>query len=569
MGTLLSYSLYSGIFMLAGYSVYRLLLSNEKQPSLNRMALLAIYMVSLFALPLSLALHKPHHIDMPVIEIGEGIAMIVDTPAEETSISIWNLLATIYAAGIAIMALQWIVGMSKLYRMVRNGMQENRGDYVLVQLADNIVPFSFMRYIVISKNDAAAYPNIVITHELGHLRLHHWLDLMLAQGVCVIMWYNPAAWLMRRELRRVHEYQADAEVLDNGINPRDYQMLLIEKAAGVRLQSLANSLNHSNLSKRITMMCKQNNKTARRLRVIGLIPAFALAALAVQTPVLASTLSSLSSATMLGESAIEANNPVHEDTPVLGNQSPSENRTEIPATNGTVSSVGKVTNFSSSEQNATKESSKVDEDNEHPQAVAYKLPEFPGGSKELMKYISYNIRYPEAAYASETQGTVIVNFVVAKDGTLKDFNIIKGVSTDLDNEAIRVLKKMPKWIPGENEKGEPVACMFTLPVSFQLVGPGEPAGDMKATDDAGYDKGAATLDNVKVVRYTDKQTKNDNSATIDLNAISASGKPTYMVDGKIHDKESTNINPQAIESMTVVKDNPEYPNGLIEIKLKK
>lgn len=159
------------------------------------------------------------------------------------------------------------------------------------------------------------------------------------------MWYNPAAWLMRRELRRVHEYQADAEVLDNGINPRDYQMLLIEKAAGVRLQSLANSLNHSNLSKRITMMCKQNNKTARRLRVIGLIPAFALAALAVQTPVLASTLSSLSSATMLGESAIEANNPVHEDTPVLGNQSPSENRTEIPATNGTVSSVGKVTNF--------------------------------------------------------------------------------------------------------------------------------------------------------------------------------------------------------------------------------
>ena len=85
---------------------------------------------------------------------------------------------------------------------------------------------------------------------------------------------------------------------------------------------------------------------------------------------LASTLSSLSSATMLGESAIEANNPVHEDTPVLGNQSPSENRTEIPATNGTVSSVGKVTNFSSSEQNATKESSKVDEDNEHPQAVA-------------------------------------------------------------------------------------------------------------------------------------------------------------------------------------------------------
>lgn len=316
-------------------------------------------------------------------------------------------------------------------------------------------------------------------------------------------------------------------------------------------------------------MCKQNNKTARRLRVIGLIPAFALAALAVQTPVLASTLSSLSSATMLGESAIEANNPVHEDTPVLGNQSPSENRTEIPATNGTVSSVGKVTNFSSSEQNATKESSKVDEDNEHPQAVAYKLPEFPGGSKELMKYISYNIRYPEAAYASETQGTVIVNFVVAKDGTLKDFNIIKGVSTDLDNEAIRVLKKMPKWIPGENEKGEPVACMFTLPVSFQLVGPGEPAGDMKATDDAGYDKGAATLDNVKVVRYTDKQTKNDNSATIDLNAISASGKPTYMVDGKIHDKEITNINPQDIESMTVVKDNPEYPNGLIEIKLKK
>ncbi len=271
---------------------------------------------------------------------------------------------------------------------------------------------------------------------------------------------------------------------------------------------------------------------------------------------------------MLGESAIEIKNSVHQDTPVLANPSPSENRTEIPATKGTVSSVGKVTNFSSSEQNATKESSKVDEEDERPQMVAYKSPEFPGGNNEMKKYLAYNIRYPEAAYLSEIQGRVIVSFVVAKDGTLKDFNIKKGVSTDLDNEAIRVLKTMPKWIPGENEKGEPVASMFTLPVTFRLVGP-EPGEDMKVTDAAGYEKSAATLDNVQVVRYTDKQTKNDNSATIDLNAISASGQPAYMVDGKIYDKGIKDIDPQDIESMTVIKDNPEYPNGLIEIKLKK
>jgi protein TonB len=93
--------------------------------------------------------------------------------------------------------------------------------------------------------------------------------------------------------------------------------------------------------------------------------------------------------------------------------------------------------------------------------------EFPGGQAALMKWLSNNIRYPESAQQNDIQGRVVVKFVVEKDGSIGQATIAKGVDKDLDREAIRVVKKMPKWQPGKNN-GVAVRSYFTLPVTFKL-----------------------------------------------------------------------------------------------------
>ncbi len=101
--------------------------------------------------------------------------------------------------------------------------------------------------------------------------------------------------------------------------------------------------------------------------------------------------------------------------------------------------------------------------------VAVEQPaEFPGGQPALMKWLNNNIRYPEAAQQNDIQGRVVVNFVVEKDGSIANVKIAKGVDKDLDREAIRVVKKMPRWQPGKNN-GVAVRSYFNLPVTFRLA----------------------------------------------------------------------------------------------------
>lgn len=95
------------------------------------------------------------------------------------------------------------------------------------------------------------------------------------------------------------------------------------------------------------------------------------------------------------------------------------------------------------------------------------LPEFPGGMPGMMKFLSANIHYPEQAQKNEIQGRVLLKFVVSKDGSITDINVLKSVSKELDEEAIRVVKKMPKWTPGIKDNLK-VNCHFVLPISFKL-----------------------------------------------------------------------------------------------------
>lgn len=511
MGALLAYTVYTGIFLLAGYLLYKLAMAGEKQMSLNRVVLLGIYALAFAAWPLS-RLSWPGS-DGPAAGTIDFDLLPVGVAGDTATQPLWPmLLIGLYVAGIAVTASLTIATAVRLVRLVRSGQRHERDGYTLVLLPEGkVAPFSWGRYVVMSTDDYETAGATVTAHELAHIHHRHCLDLMLAQAVCIFLWYNPAAWLMREELKTVHEYQADDTVLASGIDPRTYQMLLIKKAVGTRFQSLANSLNHSKLKKRITMMYKEKNSGLRRLRglVLALAPVAAIAV--VNIPAVAGCLDGMRAASL--------------------------ETTDEPIKVVAAGTIRKVT------QNISESKPDV-------------LAQYPGGEGEMFKYLASNIKYPEAAANADHQGRTVVQFTVKTDGSLSDFEITQSSYPELDAEAIRVISSMPAWTPAQAD-GKAVASFYTLPIQFKL--PASKTAKPKKSDKA--------FEEIVVVGYGRGA---DNSKTIQLRNSDLSGPnaPTITVDGK---KVNTldNIKPENIESISVFKDKPEYPNGLVEITLKK
>ncbi len=430
MGALLAYSLYSGIFLLAAYLLYKWAMAGEKQAVLNRAVLLGAYALSLCAWPLSLIRWPRASAGAGAVDFGlEAVA----AGASDTSTSpLWHILpVAVFTVGVVAIIVWTAVVAVRLVVLVRSGRHIDCGEFTLVlHRQGKVAPFSWGRYVVMGEADYEAAGSIIAAHELAHIRCRHCLDLILAQAVCVLMWYNPAAWLMREELKSVHEYQADASVLASGIDARTYQMLLIKKAVGTRFQSLANSLNHSKLKKRITMMYKEKNSGLRRMRGLVLTMAPVLAVAVVNIPAVASVMESMRAASF--------------EVPVVA---PVEARAV---------SEDKVSENSASIETATENM---------PDSHA----EFKGGQTAMISYLVNAIKYPEAAQNASVEGKVVVEFTVNADGTLSDFKVVKSVSPELDAEALRVIKAMPAWSPAIVD-GKTVACSYVLPVSFKLQG---------------------------------------------------------------------------------------------------
>ncbi|MBP3535981.1 MAG: M56 family metallopeptidase [Muribaculaceae bacterium] len=449
MASFFAYTVYSGIFLLAFYLVFKWFMASEKQSRLNRAVLLGVYLVSFAIFPLSLLFHVGHvpgEVSFDAPEFA-GVA----TGAADAGSDVWAfVLLAVYMAGAAAVAIWTVTVAVKIASLIRHGHRENRGEYTLVLLQAGVVaPFSWGRYVVMGTDDYALAGDVIIEHELGHLRGYHFIDMLLAQTVCVMCWYNPAAWLLREELKSVHEFEADEHVLASGVEARTYQMLLIKKAVGLRFQSLANSLNHSKLKKRITMMYNQKSTGIRRLRGLALVPALAVALVAVNNPSFASALGSLRDA-VPEKSAEKSGSTVISETVVVGYGTPAR-------------SDGKVTKKEQAAKTSAVVEPKVD-----------KIAMFPGGEAEMYRFLAMNIKYPAEAVKAGTQGRVVVSFNVLADGTVSDVKVAQSVSPELDAEAVRVAKAMPKWTPAEVD-GKPVATTYAFPVAFRLQGDDKPA----------------------------------------------------------------------------------------------
>ena len=537
MGILFVYILKSSFCLAVFYLFYRLLLSRETFHRFNRIALLGILLLSCLLPFVEVSVRRPVEMYQTMMTWEQWL-LLTDLAGTEThavqvqeNVLTWiQGLLLVYLFGILFFMLRNIYSLFGLWVLLKSGRREKVSDYVvtvvkavLIVHERDISPFSWMRYIVISQKDLHENGREILAHELAHIRNRHSWDLFAADICIFFQWFNPAAWLLKQELQNIHEYEADETVINEGVDARQYQLLLIKKAVGTRLYSMANSFNHSKLKKRITMMLKEKSSPWARLKYLYVLPVAAIAVTAFARPEVSETVEEISAVKVNDLTAIVETKVAESSGQLLPVQSvpkDSVNRKSKVAVQQMDELV--VVGY------ASKDSVK---DREPVFNVVEQMPSFPGGMEALMQYLAKNMRYPVEAQKNKVQGRVVVGFIVSKDGDIKKAHILRGVDPELDAEAIRVIESMPRWMPGM-QRGKAVAVSYTLPVMFRLTGD---ALGLKLVEASGSTAGE--LDKGVTFSY-------------------AEGKqPLCIVNGKEVDWAVMRaLNPDRIKSITVLKD---------------
>ncbi len=488
MGLFFVYILKSSVCLAVFYLFYRLLLARETFHRFNRFALLGILSLSCLLPLIEVSVKQETEVHQTMLTL-EQLLMMADAvntteagARAETATVTWIQVALlVYLAGIVFFAFRNVCSLVRLLMLLKAGKKESVGNYlpgrkervVLIVHHRDIAPFSWIGHIVISREDLEENGREILIHELAHIHNRHSWDLLVADVCIFFQWFNPASWLLKQELQNIHEFEADETVIKEGVDAKQYQLLLIKKAVGTRLYSMANSFNHSKLKKRITMMLKEKSSPWARLKYLYVLPVAAIAVTAFARP--------------------EVSNKVEEISSVKVNDLAAIVETKVAESAGDTTKPTDV-KYVPTEVRKQLKGTPVFE-------VVEEMPEFPGGGMSaFMDYIKTNMRYPASAKEKGTQGRVTVQFVVDKDGSIKEPKLLRSVDKDMDAEALRLISNMPKWKPGR-QKGQPVAVKYTVPVMFSL-------------DD-------------------DKLEKTSSANGITVEGYAGNGKePLYIVDGK-------------------------------------
>ena len=541
------------------YLFYRLLLSRETFHRFNRIALLGILSLSCL-LPLAEVSVK-HPAEMyQTMMTWEQLLLLADVTdaagyavdAQENT-AVWiQVLLLVYLLGILFFIFRNAYSLLRLCSLLKSGRTEKIGKYVitvskavLAVHEREIPPFSWMKYVVISQKDLDENGREILIHELAHIRNRHSWDLLAADICIFFQWFNPAAWLLKRELQNIHEYEADETVINEGVDAKQYQLLLIKKAVGTRLYSMANSFNHSKLKKRITMMLKEKSSPWARLKYLYVLPVAAIAVTVFARPEVSETVEEIS-AVKVNDLAAIVETKVSES---VGQLLPVQS---LPK--DSLKQKGKAATQQMDELTVVGYAPKDSLKNEEPIfEVVEQMPLFPGGIEALIQYMGQNVRYPVEAQKAKVQGRVVVSFIVGKTGDIRKVHVLRGVDPALDAEAVRVVESMPKWTPGMQD-GKEVAVRYTIPVMFSL------------TDDTSGSNLAEASGSAK-----------ENPSYGVTFSYTEGKQPLCIVNGKEVDFTIMRaLNPERIKNITVVKDKAvlekEYgekgKNGVLLITLK-
>ena len=620
MGIFFVYILKSSVCLALFYLFYRLLLSKETFHRFNRLALLGLLMVSSLVPLLKITMAGMAEVSQSLWSLEEMMLMAEAEPAEalvETPSRFpWiALMFLVYLSGILFFVGRHVWSLGRMVSLLRTSEKERLEGGITLFVHDNkeVAPFSWMKYIVVSRQDLEENRRAVLAHERAHIRnLHSW-DLLLAEVCIFLQWFNPAAWLLKQELQTIHEYEADEWVINNGIDAKTYQLLLIKKAVGARLYSIANSFNHSSLKKRITMMIKKKSNPWARLKYLYVLPLAAVAVAAFARPEVSNELNEISSVKVNDLTSIvkteevksvenfsdekfvlngqvmdhSSKKPVPGASIIIrgttvGTLSDEDGKFSLDVKKGDVIVVsyiglqtqqlpiedaGNLVVWMKDDVQSMKEMTvlgdgsnrvgilngepgkkvvsveeipevkikevKVDETEQSPSDATFQVveeaPEFPGGMQACMVFLAKNIKYPVSAQEAKIEGRVIVQFIVKKDGTIADPIVMRGVSPELDAEALRVVSLMPNWKPGR-QRGKTVNVKYTIPIMFRLQ-QGEPKQEeadvvsfsLKANEDT-------SIGTIEAVKNSIRATR----AIIDVDKEeSYEEKPLVVVDGKV------------------------------------
>ena len=245
MGLFFVYILKSSVCLAIFYLFYRLLLARETFHRFNRFSLLGILLLSCLLPLVEVSVKQETEVHQTMLTL-EQLLMMADAvnateagARAETATVTWIQVALlVYLAGIVFFAFRNVYSLVRLLMLLKSGKKEDIGSYLpgrkervtLIVHNCDIAPFSWMGYIVISRKDLEENGREILIHELAHIHNRHSWDLLVADVCIFFQWFNPASWLLKQELQNIHEFEADETVIKEGVDAKQYQLLLIKKA---------------------------------------------------------------------------------------------------------------------------------------------------------------------------------------------------------------------------------------------------------------------------------------------------------------------------------------------------
>ena len=409
---MLMYLIKANVVLVVLFGFYQLISAGDTFFKWRRLSLLTVYMLSLLlpTIDLSQLVNETAPLGNILPRMAYNLPEVMVKPARDAFD--WQRLAVwLYAVVALALLLRVLWQVVVVCRLAQRSERATLHGTAVCLLTGDYSPFSFFRWIFVNPvNKTPSQLQQILMHEQAHVEQWHSLDALLSQLFVAAFWFNPAAWLMRLQVRNNLEYLADRSVISGGTDKKAYQYHLLAVAYRTNVATITNNFNVLPLKRRIMMMNKQASNPLARFKYLLFVP-LAIALLAMNNTTIRANVQKKVVKTTKTTKEADASNKVYE--------------------------------------------------------VVEQMPSFPGGDAAMMKYLAENIKYPVSAQKAKEQGRVVVQFIVEKDGAVTGVKTVRSVAPALDAEAVRVIKAMPKWVSGKQD-GQLVRVRYNVPVSFKL-----------------------------------------------------------------------------------------------------
>ena len=495
------------------YYTYRLLFGKCNRFNVCRIILLTMSVFA-FVFPfisIKISGQMPEYFFiMDNVEILSNNEIILETEnVKNNSLSFLQIVSVAYIIGVIFSFMKMIFNIYKVNKIKQGKKFEIIDNVKIIYTEENHIPFSFFNCIYLP--DEINNP-LILKHEMSHVKNHHSLDVILMEMMISFQWFNPFIYKMKKELQNVHEYIADNEAVENETDKSNYMMLLLQQCTADNFNTVANNFSFLLTKKRISMITQKQKTKRMVMRLLLTLPVFAMLILLntqcdnpksndegnvskEQVPVEKSEGQGQLSGTVVDRATGKPISTVtvvleNNGTEVASDRTGTDGRyemTSIPA--GTYELKATLGGYTSTTMKGIAVAAGkfafmdiyMNQDGDTIYNVAETMPQFPGGPNALMKYLSENTKYPELAKANKIEGRVYVRFVVEKDGSVTNAEVLRGIdkkgdteatevlrgiNKECDAEVLRVVSSMPKWQPG-TQNGEAVRCRFTVPFIFK------------------------------------------------------------------------------------------------------